>query len=407
MTDADLASPPTQLDPAALVARARALVESGTTDLADGLLEVPLWYYRDVDLFERERTEVLATTPLALVPTCRLPAPHDFLVRDVLGTSVLLTRDGDGRAHAFLNYCRHRGAKPAEGCGSSRRFTCPYHAWTYDSGGQLVGLPGQEAFTELDRSTHGLVELPSEERNGFVWVVLTAGADDRRGRAPRPPRRRAGPVAPGHERAPGRPHVHQLGQLEVGARGVRRELPLRLRPREQPHRAEHRREHHGRSTPSGCTTASRFPLTLDRRCAPTTPSRPSTTCRSSTRCSPTWCWPSAWSAPRSSRSSPATIRAPARCSTAGWRPGPGARRGHPGRLLRALRGRARRGPQRGLRHAAQLRRGHPPRPSTTTWSSAATRSACRTSCGPSPPPSTSTSPPRRLRRPRPPTRSCA
>jgi choline monooxygenase len=177
MIDADLASPPTQLDPAALVARARALVESGTTDLADGLLEVPLWYYRDVDLFQRERTEVLATTPLALAPSCRLPAPHDFLVRDVLGTSVLLTRDGDGRAHAFLNYCRHRGAKPAEGCGSSRRFTCPYHAWTYDSGGRLVGLPGQEAFTELDRSTHGLVELPSEERNGFIWVVLTAGAD--------------------------------------------------------------------------------------------------------------------------------------------------------------------------------------------------------------------------------------
>ncbi len=177
MTDADLTSASTQLDPAALVARARALVEAGTTDLADGLLEVPLWYYRDVDLFERERTEILATTPLALAPSCRLPAPHDFLVRDVLGTSVLLTRDGDGRAHAFLNYCRHRGAKPAEGCGSSRRFTCPYHAWTYDSGGQLVGLPGQEAFTELDRSTHGLVELPSEERNGFVWVVLTAGAD--------------------------------------------------------------------------------------------------------------------------------------------------------------------------------------------------------------------------------------
>ncbi len=176
MTDADVVAPAQQLDPVALVARARALVESGTTELADDLLEVPLWYYRDVDLFERER-RLLATTPLALAPTCRLAQPHDFLVREVLGTSVLLTRDADGRAHAFLNYCRHRGAKPAEGFGSMRRFTCPYHAWTYDSGGQLVGLPGQEAFTELDRSTHGLVELPSEERNGFIWVVLTAGAE--------------------------------------------------------------------------------------------------------------------------------------------------------------------------------------------------------------------------------------
>ncbi|MGZ4710034.1 MAG: aromatic ring-hydroxylating oxygenase subunit alpha [Acidimicrobiales bacterium] len=177
MTDADLDGSRLHPSTIGLVPRARALVETGTTEMADGLLHVPLWYYRDADLFERERTAILATTPLALAPTCRLSRPHDYLVRDVLGRSVLLTRDGDGRAHAFLNYCRHRGARPAHGAGSSRRFTCPYHAWSYDSGGQLVGLPGQEGFAGLDRSAYGLVELPSEERNGFVWVVLTVGAD--------------------------------------------------------------------------------------------------------------------------------------------------------------------------------------------------------------------------------------
>jgi phenylpropionate dioxygenase-like ring-hydroxylating dioxygenase large terminal subunit len=166
MTDADVGG---------IVERARALVDDDTTDLADSVLSVPLRYYRDPVLFERER-EVLATTPLGLLPSSQIGRPHDFVVRDVMGTSVLITRDGDGRAHAFLNYCRHRGARPASGCGSARRFTCPYHAWTYDSAGQLVGLPGQEGFTGLDRSTHGLVELPSEERHGFVWVVMTAGA---------------------------------------------------------------------------------------------------------------------------------------------------------------------------------------------------------------------------------------
>jgi phenylpropionate dioxygenase-like ring-hydroxylating dioxygenase large terminal subunit len=77
---------------------------------------------------------------------------------------------------AFLNYCRHRGARPADGCGNARRFTCPYHAWTYDSSGQLDGIPGQEGFAGVDPADHGLVEMPSEERHGFVWVVLTAGA---------------------------------------------------------------------------------------------------------------------------------------------------------------------------------------------------------------------------------------
>jgi choline monooxygenase len=72
-----------------------------------------------------------------------------------------------------VNYCRHRGARTADGCGSARRFTCPYHAWTYDGDGALVGLPGKEGFDDLDRADYGLVQLPCEERHGLVSVVLT------------------------------------------------------------------------------------------------------------------------------------------------------------------------------------------------------------------------------------------
>jgi nitrite reductase/ring-hydroxylating ferredoxin subunit len=157
------------------VRRALALVDGRTTEMADEILTVPLSYYRDPALAERE-LQLCRRTPLALAPTAQLPAPHDFVVRDVLGTSVLLTRDAGGTAHAFLNYCRHRGGKPtADGCGNARRHTCPYHAWSYDSAGRLVGIPGQDGFDGLVRDDYGLVELPSEERHGFVWVVLTVG----------------------------------------------------------------------------------------------------------------------------------------------------------------------------------------------------------------------------------------
>jgi choline monooxygenase len=159
-----------------LTAAALAHVRAGTTDLADDVLRVPLDYYTDADLFAREGDELLVSTPLPLVPSARVREPHDFLVREVVGRSVLVSRGADGVARAFLNYCRHRGARPAEGGGSARRFTCPYHAWSYDSEGQLVGLPGSAGFEGIDRSEYGLVELPSEERHGFVWVVLTAGA---------------------------------------------------------------------------------------------------------------------------------------------------------------------------------------------------------------------------------------
>lgn len=159
-----------------LVRRALGLVDAGTTEMADTLLPVPLGYYRDEDLFERER-QLCRHTPLALAVSAQLPEPHDYLVREVLGTSVLMSRDGDGIVRAFLNYCRHRGGKPAEGCGNARRFACPYHAWTYDNAGRLVGLPGQEGFAELDRTEHGLVALPCEERHGLIWVKLTAGQE--------------------------------------------------------------------------------------------------------------------------------------------------------------------------------------------------------------------------------------
>jgi len=150
-------------------------VRGGTTDLAPTVLKVPLSYYRDHRLFDRE-LDLLKQTPLALVASARVQRPHDFIVREVLGISVLVSRGADGVVRAYLNYCRHRGARPAEGCGNARRFSCPYHGWVYDSAGALVGIPGQRGFVEVDRSNSGLVALPCEERHGLVWVVLTAGA---------------------------------------------------------------------------------------------------------------------------------------------------------------------------------------------------------------------------------------
>ena len=137
-------------------------------------MRVPLPYYGDTGLAAKEKA-LFETQPLALVAASEIAKPHDYLVRTAVGRSILLTRDENGVAHAFLNYCRHRGAEPASGCGNARRFSCPYHAWTYDSKGRLTGMPLRERHKGLDMSELGLVELPSEERHGFLWVVLTPG----------------------------------------------------------------------------------------------------------------------------------------------------------------------------------------------------------------------------------------
>ncbi len=160
-----------------LTRRALRVVHDKTTEMAQDVLRVPLHYYRDPKITEIEESQILRRTPLAIVPSAQVPAPNDYVVRLVLGDSLLVTRDGNGRSHVFLNYCRHRGAMPACGSGSATRFTCPYHAWTYRNDGRLFSVPGNAGFTGMDKSDYGLVELPNEERYGFIWAVLSADAD--------------------------------------------------------------------------------------------------------------------------------------------------------------------------------------------------------------------------------------
>lgn len=162
-----------------LTRRALRLALDKTTDMADDVLRVPLEYYSDPKLAEMEEALILRRTPLAILPSAQLGRPNDYVVRSVLGDSLLITRDSAGKSHVFLNYCRHRGAMPACGTGNSRRFTCPYHAWTYRNTGELLTVPGKSGFAGMDVTRYGLVELPHEERYGFIWAVLDAdGAID-------------------------------------------------------------------------------------------------------------------------------------------------------------------------------------------------------------------------------------
>ena len=63
------------------------------------------------------------------------------------------------------------------GAAEARRFTCPYHAWSYDTAGTLVGISGRNKFGDLDTDTRGLTELPCDERSGLVFVVSAPDAE--------------------------------------------------------------------------------------------------------------------------------------------------------------------------------------------------------------------------------------
>src|SRR3569833_2173788 len=107
-------------------------IDGRTTDLADALFR-----NKTVNYSCRERP--FRSMPVFMGLSTRLPKPGDYVTEDVAGMPVLLTRGADGQVRAFANICRHRGAPVASGCGNARAFTCPYHGWTYDSAGKLLG----------------------------------------------------------------------------------------------------------------------------------------------------------------------------------------------------------------------------------------------------------------------------
>jgi phenylpropionate dioxygenase-like ring-hydroxylating dioxygenase large terminal subunit len=100
-----------------------------------------------------------------------LPKPGSFFTVNDFGVPLLATRSADGRFRAFANVCRHRGTILENAArGDRMRFVCPFHAWTYDNTGALIGVPKSDHFGAVDKSCLGLVALPAEERHGLLWV---------------------------------------------------------------------------------------------------------------------------------------------------------------------------------------------------------------------------------------------
>jgi phenylpropionate dioxygenase-like ring-hydroxylating dioxygenase large terminal subunit len=101
-----------------------------------------------------------------------------FLMVQLGSASVVLVADEDGLPRAFLNTCRHRGARLVdEPQGQLRRLRCPYHAWTYEWDGSLKIAPFTEGLEGFDRACYGLHQVRLAVVEGLVLVDLSGEAD--------------------------------------------------------------------------------------------------------------------------------------------------------------------------------------------------------------------------------------
>ncbi|WP_150293424.1 aromatic ring-hydroxylating oxygenase subunit alpha [Sphingobium estronivorans] len=130
---------------------------------AEGIFRVHSRLFTDPALFDLEMKLIFARTWNFLGFEADLSKAHDFVTTSIGRTPVLVTRSKDGEVGAFLNRCPHRGATVCQQeMGSARAFVCPYHAWTFDSAGQLIGMKEKSAGaypSNFDAMAHGLTPL--------------------------------------------------------------------------------------------------------------------------------------------------------------------------------------------------------------------------------------------------------
>ena len=142
--------------------------------LPDTACTLPARYYTDAAMYGRERDVFDRRMWVYVARLEDLPERGSFVTREVAGDSLILVRGADDEVRAFHNLCRHRGTRLCDT--DAGRFAgsiqCPYHAWTYDDRGRLIGAPHMDGTPGFQRDAFPLHTARTAVWDGFVFVSL-------------------------------------------------------------------------------------------------------------------------------------------------------------------------------------------------------------------------------------------
>ena len=140
----------------------------------DDSFSLPAWIYDNAEFLELEKAEVFANCWQIVCHTSDIPNAGDYQILKLLGEQIFVMRGHDGAIRGFYNVCRHRASRLLKGEGGRcpGRIVCPYHAWAYATSGELVWVPFEEEYENLDKSQHGLATVECEVFLGFIFIRL-------------------------------------------------------------------------------------------------------------------------------------------------------------------------------------------------------------------------------------------
>jgi phenylpropionate dioxygenase-like ring-hydroxylating dioxygenase large terminal subunit len=147
-------------------------------------MSLPAWIYSDEKFFALERERIFMRSWQIVCHSNDIPNSGDYFVLNFMGESAYVVRGKDNVIRGFYNVCRHRAARlldgedglPSGNC-KANRIACPYHAWTYDLDGRLMGLPYEDQYQNLNKADWGLFPVEVELWMGFVFIRFESSSE--------------------------------------------------------------------------------------------------------------------------------------------------------------------------------------------------------------------------------------
>src|SRR6266545_943532 len=133
---------------------------------------LPPELYRRADVLELERERVFAREWLCPGLAADVPNPGDYITFSINDQPVLVVRSLDGEIRSFSNVCRHRMMRLVEDRGSCKTVVCPYHGWSYDLEGRLLGAPHMKRTPGFQPADLHLPGIRTEIWEGWIYVTL-------------------------------------------------------------------------------------------------------------------------------------------------------------------------------------------------------------------------------------------
>ena len=152
--------------------RLHTLINNHETDYANDIYINPVKEYIDLKRNLREKNILFKNNPVCIGVSSTIPNKGDWFTIQLIDTPILVVRKTATEVAAYLNICTHRGAKITKDSGKKAySFKCPYHSWTYNLEGKLIGRPRENAFESIEKKKCNLTELNINDHNGFLWLT--------------------------------------------------------------------------------------------------------------------------------------------------------------------------------------------------------------------------------------------